>query len=159
MNKTNAIRILEKLNIPFSTLEYEENEEHIPGHGLARATAEKTGMPAERIFKTIVMRSDAGEILVFCVQAEHEVNLKKARQASGVKELSPLKAAELPAATGYVRGGCSPIGMKKTFRTFLDENAYLYDTIFISAGVRGLQLEISPDNLLRAVPAEICAIT
>lgn len=153
------MRILEKLNIPFSTLEYEENGEHIPGHGLAKAAAEKTGIPAERIFKTIVMRSESGENLVFCVPADQEVNLKKARAASGAKELVPLKAAELPAATGYVRGGCSPIGTKKHLRTFLDENAFLYDSIFVSAGTRGLQLEISPDNLARAVSAETCGIT
>lgn len=158
MTKTNAMRILEKEGVPFTAREYTESEDHIPGRGLAKASAEKTGVPAERIFKTIVMRSDDGEILVFCVPAVSEVNAKKARRAAGVKEVEPLKAAELPAVTGYVRGGCSPIGMKKRYRTFLDESAFAFGSVFISAGTRGIQLEVSPGNLAKAASAEVCDI-
>ncbi|MBO8450737.1 MAG: aminoacyl-tRNA deacylase [Spirochaetes bacterium] len=158
MTKTNAMRILEKLGVPFSVHAYEENPGHLPGRGLAEAAAEKAGLPPERVFKTVVMRSSSAEILVFCVPAASEVNLKKARAAAGVKDLRPLKPEELPAATGYIRGGCSPVGMKRPYRTFIDGSAAGFGSVFVSAGVCGMQMELAPADLVRAANAVLCDV-
>ena len=149
--KTNAMRILESECIPFETASYDVDEECLDAVSAAR----KLGVSEDRVFKTIVMRSDANEIAVFCVSAGSEVNLKKARAALGAKEVLPIKSTELLALTGYIRGGCSPIGMKKKYRTFIDETAVLHDTIYVSAGVRGTQLILSAGDLARACGAEI----
>jgi Cys-tRNA(Pro)/Cys-tRNA(Cys) deacylase len=149
--KTNAMRILESERIPFETASYDVDEECLD----AVSAAQKLGVSEDRVFKTIVMRSDANEIAVFCVSARSEVNLKKARAALGAKEVLPIKSTELLALTGYIRGGCSPIGMKKRYRTFIDETAVLHDTIYVSAGVRGTQVILSAEDLARACGAEI----
>ena len=150
--KTNAMRILESKNIPFQCASYEVDEEHLD----AVTAAGKLGLAPDRVFKTIVMRTESSEICVFCVPANVEVNLKKARAASGAKEINPVKPAELLALTGYVRGGCSPVGMKKHFRTFIDETVILHDTVYVSAGMRGEQLVLAPENLVKATGATVC---
>jgi Cys-tRNA(Pro)/Cys-tRNA(Cys) deacylase len=147
--KTNAMRILESMGIPFQTDRYEFDEDALD----AVTAAGKLGIEAGRVFKTIVMRTDENEICVFCVPADREVSLKKARAASGAREIAPVKGHELLALTGYVRGGCSPIGMKKRYRVFIDETAVLYDRVHVSAGLRGIQLVISGDDLARAADA------
>ncbi len=156
MKKTNAMRILEGLKIPFETSEYEDDGEHELAKGAALRLAEKIGVPPETVYKTIVMRTETKELCVFCQSAVSEINLKKARQAAGCKEIAPVKPEELLALTGYIRGGCTPIGMKKKFRTFIDETVILHDKVCISGGQRGLQIKIKPDDLIRATEATVC---
>ena len=155
MKKTNAMRILDGAKIPYKTHEYDDDGEHQLEHGAANRTAEKLGQKPEQVFKTIVMRTDSKEIVVFCQSAVHEINLKKARNACGAKEVTPVKQEELLALTGYIRGGCSPVGMRKSYRTFIDESALLYDSINISAGVRGQQIELNPNDLVKITKAEV----
>ena len=144
--KTNAMRILEGLGIKYSVTGYDVDPDNLD----ALSAAAKLGVSPECIFKTIVMRNEKNLIFVFCVSAESEVNLKKARTVSGSKEIKPVKMTELLALTGYIRGGCSPIGMKKKFPLFIDETATLFDEIYVSAGVRGRQLILSPEDLVKA---------
>ena len=141
--KTNAIRILEFQNIDHTTIEYQFNEEEID----AVSVAHKIGAEPETVFKTLVARNDENEILVFVIPGSFELNLKKAAKASGSKNIEMIKVKELQPLTGYIRGGCSPIGMKKLFPTFIDETAQLYDKIYCSAGVRGMQINIAPNDL------------
>ena len=156
MKKTNAMRILDGLKIKYEVLSYDDDGEHELARGAAEKTAEKLGIPAECVYKTIVMRSESKQIFVFCQCALHEINLKKARTACGAKEISPVKPEELLALTGYVRGGCSPLGMKKKFPTFIDESAFLHEKIYISAGMRGEQIALSPADLVKATDAAAC---
>lgn len=102
------------------------------------------------------MRTESKEICVFCQSAENEINLKKARQAAGCKEINPVKPEELLGLTGYIRGGCTPIGMKRKFRTFIDQSIQNHTTVCVSAGVRGMQLKIKPEDLIRATDAILC---
>ncbi|MCI5606232.1 MAG: Cys-tRNA(Pro) deacylase [Treponema sp.] len=153
MQKTNAMRILEKNNIPFETSSYEDDGEHVLEKGAALRIAEKLGVDPMTIFKTIVMRTDTKEICVFCESATSEINLKKARQAAGCKEINPVKPEELLGLTGYIRGGCTPIGMKKQFRTFIDEQILLHEKVCISGGQRGLQIKIAPEDLIKVTGA------
>ena len=118
-NKTNAMRILDKLGIEYETAAYDDDGEHKLEKGAAGMTAQKIGVDPATVFKTIVMRNESKEIFVFLQNALHEINLKKARAASGSKEIAPVKPDELLALTGYIRGGCSPLGMKKQFKTFI----------------------------------------
>lgn len=154
MKKTNAMRILDGLKIKYETLSYDDDGEHELSRGAASGIAEKLGIDPAACFKTIVMRSESKAIFVFCQSAEHEINLKKARNACGAKEINPVKPEELLALTGYIRGGCSPLGMKKKYPTFIDESALKYEKIYISAGIRGEQIVISPEDLLKACNAE-----
>ena len=154
MKKTNAMRILDGLKIKYETLSYDDDGEHELSRGAASGIAEKLGINPAACFKTIVMRSDSKQIFVFCQSAEHEINLKKARAACGAKEINPVKPEELLTITGYIRGGCSPIGMKKKFPTFIDQSALQHEKIYISAGVRGEQIVISPEDLVKACSAQ-----
>ncbi|NWF50390.1 MAG: Cys-tRNA(Pro) deacylase [Ignavibacteriaceae bacterium] len=147
MNKTNAIRIIESLGIEFKTYQYEFDDEDLSG----TTVAQKIGVEPDRVFKTLVCINDRNEIFIFCIPVISELNLKKAASASGNKKLEMLKMKDLFPTTGYVRGGCSPIGMKKKFPVFIDETAQLFEKIFISAGTRGMQIEISANDLITAV--------
>ncbi|MBN1616785.1 MAG: Cys-tRNA(Pro) deacylase [Spirochaetales bacterium] len=153
--KTNAMRILETAGITYDISSYEIDEDHLD----AQTAAAKLQVSAQRVFKTIVMRSHTNEIIVLCVPANDEVNLKKARAACGVKEIAPVKPAELLTLTGYIRGGCSPIGMKKKYRTVIDETVILHDSVYVSAGVRGTQVILAPDDLIRITDALVCDIS
>ena len=153
MKKTNAMRILDSLQISYDVREYEDNTDHELTKGAANRTAEKLGLEPETVYKTIVMRSDKKEIFVFCQSADKEINLKKARTVAGCKEITPIKQDELLSITGYIRGGCSPIGMKKKFPTYIDEVCTLYDEIAVSAGERGHQMILPPDALLQLANA------
>lgn len=150
------MRILEKLNIPYTTASYDDDGEHVLAKGAANKTAEKLGIDAAAVFKTIVMRTDSKEVCVFLQSAIHEINLKKARAVTGAKEIVPVKSEELLALTGYVRGGCTPLGMKKQYRTFIDECALTHEKIHISAGVRGEQICLAPADLVKACSATVC---
>lgn len=154
MKKTNAMRILDGLKIKYETLSYEDDGEHELSRGAAENIAAKLGINPAACFKTIVMRNESKQIFVFCQSAIHEINLKKARNASASKEINPVKPDELLALTGYIRGGCSPLGMKKKFPTFIDKTALDFEKIYISAGVRGQQIVISPADLVKATDAK-----
>lgn len=154
--KTNAMRILDGLKIPYETSSYDDDGEHELAKGAALRLAEKIGVQPECVFKTIVMRTENKEICVFCQSAVSEINLKKARNAAGCKEISPVKPEELLGLTGYIRGGCSPLGMKRKFRTFIDETVLLCDFVCISGGQRGIQIKLKPDDLIKACDAVVC---
>ena len=153
MKKTNAMRILDGLGINYETAEYEDDGEHELAKGAALRLSEKLGVAPETVFKTIVMRTETKEICVFCQSATAEINLKKARQAAGCKEINPVKQEELLGLTGYIRGGCTPIGMKRKFRTFIDETALLHEKICISGGQRGVQIKLNPNDLIKLTDA------
>ncbi|WP_407436792.1 Cys-tRNA(Pro) deacylase [Treponema sp.] len=156
MKKTNAMRILDKAGIPYKAEEYDDDGEHELEHGAASRTAEKLGVNPDQVFKTIVFKSESKEVLVFCQSAVHEINEKKARNAAGVKSVTPVKQDELLALTGYIRGGCSPIGMKKQYRTFIDSSVMNLNEVCVSAGARGVQLKLAPADLVKASNAEVC---
>lgn len=154
--KTNAMRILDNLKIDYEIFSYEDDGEHELARGAAARLAEKAGIPAECVFKTIVMQTETKEICVFCQSAASEINLKKARNAVGCKEISPVKPEELLGLTGYIRGGCSPLGMKKKFKTFIDETILLCDFVCISGGQRGIQIKLNPKDLIKACNGTVC---
>jgi Cys-tRNA(Pro)/Cys-tRNA(Cys) deacylase len=147
--KTNAIRILETEKIAHSTAEYEYNEEELNAVSVANAI----GAQPETVFKTLVARTDKNAVIVFVIPGNFELNLKKAAAISGSKSVEMLKVKELFPLTGYIRGGCSPIGMKKLFPTYIDETAQLYDKFYISAGIRGMQISLSPFDLAKVTKA------
>ena len=142
--KTNAIRLLERTGVPFDVLAYDVGDAHLD----AVSVAGKTGVEPERVFKTLVTRTVAREVIVFVVPGPNALDLKKAAREVGAK-VEMLPVAELFAVTGYVRGGCSPFAMKKPYTTILDESAAMFDRILVSAGRPGLQLEIEPQVVIR----------
>jgi Cys-tRNA(Pro)/Cys-tRNA(Cys) deacylase len=147
VQKTNAIRLLEASKISHSTLTYEVDENDLSGITVAN----KIGVEPEKVFKTLVTRGDKTGINVFCIPVTEELNLKKAAIACGDKKIEMIKEKELLPLTGYIKGGCSPIGMKKHYPTFIDETAQLFEEISISAGIRGMQIMIKPDDLIKIV--------
>ncbi len=150
MIKTNAMRILDSQGIHYDMAEYDYNEKDLSGIHAAHAIGFNPG----QVFKTLVTRGDKTGVLVFCIPVDQELDLKKAAILSGNKKLEMIHVKELLDLTGYVRGGCSPIGMKKKFTTFIDETAILYDKIAVSAGMRGQQLILSPEELIQFISAE-----
>ncbi len=147
MSKTNAVRILESYKIKFETLSYTIDESDLGG----KTVALKVGVEAEKVFKTLVCMGNKTGHIVFCIPVTEELNLKKAAVASRNKKVEMIKQKDLFLITGYVRGGCSPIGMKKQFPTYIDETALLFDEIFVSAGARGMQVKLNPDDLLKLI--------
>jgi Cys-tRNA(Pro)/Cys-tRNA(Cys) deacylase len=145
--KTNAIRLLEAGNIFHLTVTYEVNENDLSGITVAN----KIGVEPERVFKTLVTRGERTGINVFCIPVTEELNLKKAAVVCGDKKIEMIKEKELLPLTGYIKGGCSPIGMKKHYPTFIDETAQLFEEISISAGIRGMQIMIKLDDLAKIV--------
>ena len=143
MTTTNPMRMLTTAGIPFEAMEYAYDESDLSG---THAAAE-LGLDPDATFKTLVMRGDKNGLFVCCIPVAEEVDLKKAAVISGNKKAEMIHVKELPVLTGYVRGGCSPIGMKKAFPTYMDETAQLFDTIAVSAGIRGQMLLLSPDAL------------
>ena len=150
MLKTNAIRILEKEKIYHELFEYNVDENSLD----AITVANKIGAEHEQVFKTLVARGDEKNIFVFCIPGNMELNLKKAAKISGSKKVEMIKMKDILSLTGYIRGGCSPIGMKKSFPTFIDETAQCYNKIYLSAGVRGIQIKISPEELINLLNAK-----
>ena len=146
---TNAMRILRQAGVPFSTASYTVDEDDLSG---VHAAAEM-GVEPERVFKTIVTHGEKTGYNVFVIPCAEELDLKKCAAACGDKRVELIHVKELFGLTGYVRGGCSPVGMKKRFPTFLDETAVLWDEIYVSAGQRGLQLVIDPNLLAQNVGA------
>ena len=144
--KTNAARLLDQLKIAYELLPYEVDEEHLG----AEHTAEVLGEPIERIFKTLVLRGDKTGLFVCVIPGAEVVDLKKAAKVTGNKKVEMIHVKELLPLTGYIRGGCSPIGMKKPLPTWFHQTLTYYDTVFCSAGQRGLQFRIAPQDLLCA---------
>lgn len=142
--KTNAARLLDKAGIPYELIPYEVDEEHLDaGH-----VAEQLHEDIRQVFKTLVIRGDRSGIFVCVIPGNREVDLKAAAKISGNKSAAMLHLRELLETTGYIRGGCSPIGMKRNFPTYIDESCLTFDHIYISAGVRGLQIRIAPNDLI-----------
>lgn len=155
MNKTNAVRLLDNAQIKYSLTEYEVDESDLS----ATHVAEQLGQDVGQVFKTLVLRGDKNGLFVCIIPGADEVDLKKAAKASGNKSATMIHVKELLPLTGYIRGGCSPIGMKKHYPTYIDEQCILYNEIYISAGVRGMQIKISPNDLINFVGCEICELT
>jgi Cys-tRNA(Pro)/Cys-tRNA(Cys) deacylase len=143
MSKTNAVRILEANKIKHTTHYYEVDENDLGGISVT----EKIGADPDTVFKTLVATGNKNGINVFCIPVTQELNLKKAAAASKNKKIEMLKLKDLLPVTGYIRGGCSPIGMKKNFPVYIDETSQLFDTIYVSAGVRGTQICLTPSDL------------
>ena len=155
MTKTNAMRLLAEAGITFDTTEYEVDESDLSG----THAAEMLGLDPDCMFKTLVCRDDKGGYEVFIIPVAYELDLKKCAVAAGVKRVEMIHVKELLPLTGYVRGGCSPVGMKKKFPTFIDETAVLWDRIYVSAGMRGVQLHVNPDDLAGYVGAKFAGLT
>jgi len=155
MTKTNVMRLLEQAGIAYRPAEYAYDEADLSGVHAAEAI----GMPPEQIFKTLVARGEKSGYLVFCIPVACELDLKKAAQAAHDKKVELVHVKELLPLTGYVRGGCSPIGMKKRFPAFLDETAVLYGEIGVSAGCRGCQVLLDPENLASYAEMTFCDLT
>lgn len=155
MIKTNVMRLLEQAGIPYKAMEYEVDEDNLAGEHVA----ELIGMPSEQVFKTLVAKGEKKGIVVFCIPVNLELNLKKAATVIGDKKIEMLHVKDLLTTTGYIRGGCSPIGMKKKFPTYMDETAILFDDITVSAGVRGCQLCIPREALVEYIEATLCDVT
>ena len=151
MKKTNAARLLDAKSIHYELIDYEVDESDLSAVTLAR----KIGQDVEQIFKTLVLRGDKTGVFVCVIPGNAEVDLKKAAEVSGNKNCAMVQQKELLPLTGYIRGGCSPIGMKKSFPTYIHETCILFDTIYVSAGQRGLQFRINPDDLIKATGAEV----
>ncbi len=155
MNKTNVMRMLEAAKIPFELLEYTVDESDLSGE----STARKTGKDSSQIFKTLVFRGEKNGFGVCCIPACEELDLKKVAKAFGEKKVEMIPVKDLLKTTGYIRGGCSPIGMKKAYPTVIDETAVLFDKIYVSAGVRGAMLGVEPNKLMEFVGAKFEDVT
>ena len=153
--KTNAMRQLDAAKIPYPVCSYEVDERDLSGTHLA----DQIGLPYEQVFKTIVTRGDKTGHLVFCIPCHREIDLKKAASVTGNKKVEPVQVKELLSLTGYIRGGCSPIGMKKRFPTYFDGSVELQDTVTVSAGVRGMQLLLRAEDIVSFVGAKIADLT
>ena len=154
-DKTNALRLVQQAKIPCTEAFYEYDEKDLSGLHAAQAV----GMPPEQVFKTLVARGERTGIHVFCIPVCCELDLKKAAKVVGDKKIELVAVKELLALTGYIRGGCSPVGMKKKYPTYFDETCILWDTIAVSAGERGHQMILPPDALAELVNAEMVDLT
>ena len=147
--KTNAMRKLETAKIPYETLTYTVDDDNFDGV----LVAQKVGMDPASVFKTLVAKGEKRGFLVFCIPVDQELDLK-----AGDKKVEMLHMKDLLPTTGYVRGGCSPVGMKKAFPTYIHESALAYEKIAVSAGQRGIQMILSPQDLIRITAAETAKI-
>jgi Cys-tRNA(Pro)/Cys-tRNA(Cys) deacylase len=154
MAKTNAARLLDRAGIHYEVREYAVDENHLSAPHVAAAI----GMPPEQVFKTLVVRGDRTGVLMACIPANAELDLKALAAASGNKKVELAAVKEVLSLTGYIRGGVSPIGARKPYPLYLDETADLWDTLSVSAGLRGCQLVLAPGDLARVTEARTCAI-
>lgn len=154
-NKTNAVRIVQQAKISVKEAFYEYDENDLKGTHAADAM----GLPYEQVFKTLVTRGERNGIHVFCIPVCCELDLKKAAAAAGEKAIAMVQVKELLALTGYIRGGCSPVGMKKKYPTHIDETCILHDRIAVSAGERGHQMILEPTALAELIGASLADIT
>ncbi len=152
--KTNAARILDELHIAYTLKEYPVDEEHLD----AIHVAAEVGMPPEQVFKTLVVRGDKTGVVFAVIPGNGELDLKALARVSGNKRAELVHLKEVLPLTGYIRGGCSPLGAKKNYPVYLDETCVLWDEIAISAGQRGMQIIAQPDDLVRATGATVAAL-
>ncbi|MCR5589290.1 MAG: Cys-tRNA(Pro) deacylase [Bacteroidales bacterium] len=155
INKTNAARHLDQLKVNYELIPYEVDENNLG----AEHIAELLGQPIEQVFKTLVLRGDKTGLFVCVIPGAEEVDLKKAAKVTGNKKVEMIHVKELLPLTGYIRGGCSPIGMKKPLPTWFHQTLTDYDTVYCSAGQRGLQFHIAPQDLLRAAKGTLADLT
>lgn len=153
--KTNVMRLLDAAGIPYRTQEYEVDEKDLSGVHVA----ESIGQDVDTVFKTLVLKGEKTGYLVCCIPVAEELDLKKAARAAGDKKVEMLPMKELLPVTGYIRGGCSPVGMKKKFPTYIEETAELFDEIAVSAGIRGAQVILNPEDLRRYIEAVFADLT
>lgn len=146
--KTNAMRILDSLGIAYEILEYDISSEM--NEDIALYTSRVLGIPSEQVFKTIIMENSSREHFVFCLPAGFSISLKRARELTGSSSIDLIKTDKLLSLTGYIRGGVSPLGMKRHFPTFVEELAQLEDFVYVSGGVRGVSLKVRPSDLVSA---------
>ena len=151
LNKTNAARLLDKAKIHYELVPYEVDENNLA----ATHIADQLGENIKQVFKTLVLHGEKSGYFVCVIPGDDEVDLKKAAKIAGAKKADLIPMKELLPLTGYIRGGCAPIGMKKPFPTFIHESALKFDYIYVSAGQRGLQFKISPQDLINYVKATL----
>ena len=154
INKTNVARLLDKAKVKYELIPYEVDENDLS----AIHVAENLGENIEQVFKTLVLYGDKTGYFVCVIPGEHEVNLKLAAKVSGNKKCDLIPMKDLLPLTGYIRGGCSPIGMKKHFPTYIHETCEQFPYIYVSAGIRGLQIKLAPTDLIKESKAVICSL-
>lgn len=154
ISKTNVARLLDKAKVVYELIPYEVDENDLS----AIHVAESLGENIDQVFKTLILHGDKNGYFVCIIPGDHEVDLKLAAKASGNKKCDLIPMKELLPLTGYIRGGCSPIGMKKHFPTFVHHTVEQFPYVYISAGVRGLQIKLSPTDLIRESRAEVCGL-
>lgn len=155
MTKTNAMRILDGARIEYTPYEYTPDDNDLTGVHIAK----QIGLNPDFVFKTLVARGDKNGLSVFCIPCAMELDLKKCARVTGDKKIELLPVKELLSNTGYIRGGCSPIGMKKKYPTYIDEACLLFDKITVSAGIKGCQLLLNPGQLTELLSATVCDLT
>lgn len=153
--KTNAMRLLEKLNITYTPHQYDTSDGALDGVSVAH----KVGQNPDKVFKTLVARGASKALHVFCIPVAQELDLKAAARATGEKNMEMIHVKEITPLTGYVKGGCSPLGMKKQYNTVIDESARQQDTIVVSGGRIGLQIEVNPQELAKAAKASFAQVS
>lgn len=154
VDKTNALRELDTAKIQYTIHTYEYDDEHIDGISVATTLHQDV----QQVFKTLLTTDGKHHYFVFCIPVNESLDLKKCAKVAGVKSLEMVHVKDLLNLTGYVRGGCSPVGMKKHFDTFIEETAQLFDTIFVSAGKKGMQMEVDPIELCQLIHAQFVSI-
>lgn len=152
--KTNAVRIMENLKIPFALLEYSVED----GETSALDAAAKTGIPEERTFKTLIVRGNNTGVLLVCVPGGRDLDLKALAAVSGNRRIEMVNVKEITPLTGYVKGGCSPVGTRKKYPVYIDKSALSFDIITVNAGQQGLLFKLKPEDLIRATNAEAADI-
>lgn len=154
MIKTNVMRLLDAAGISYEAGTYEVDENDLSGSH----AADLMGVDHDRMYKTLVLKGDKKGYLVCCIPVDEELDLKKAARAAGEKKVEMIHMKDMLAVTGYIRGGCSPVGMKKHFPIYIEEMAQLYDTIMVSAGQRGVQVTLNPEDLRRFVEGNFVSL-
>ncbi|MGI6031374.1 MAG: Cys-tRNA(Pro) deacylase [Eubacteriales bacterium] len=154
-NKTNAMRMLDRAKVPYQVVTYEVDEEDLSGEHAAQVT----GMDPDTMFKTLVLRGDKTGYVVACIPVLATLDLKALARVSGNKKVEMIHVKELQPLTGYVRGGCSPVGMKKEFPTYMDETVELWEKVALSGGQRGMQIVVAPQDILRVTRAKVAPLT
>lgn len=155
LTKTNAMRMLDKAKIKYEPIEYEVDENDLSGVSIAK----KVGLECDMVFKTLVAKGDKTGPIVMCIPVDKEIDLKKAASVTKNKKIEMVHVKDLLGLTGYVRGGCSPIGMKKKFPTFIDESCQKFEKITVSAGMKGCQLLLDRAELVGFTDATLCSLT
>lgn len=153
--KTNAVRLLDQQKIVYDLFEYEVSDGQVDGVSVAN----KIQQPVEKVFKTLVATAGPGKVFVFLVPVSSELNLKSAAKAAGEKKIEMLAVKDLLGLTGYIRGGCSPLGMKRLYPTFIDDSAKELDTMIVSAGKIGMQIHLKPSDLTSCTHGVFVSLT